>query len=101
MPTNGYFYAAPDLATLQTISPTLFVTDDISGVASAVSPMMIYGTNGIWLVHPVMSEADPETGDQTVLEDGVRSDPLVVLSKVAVAGWEAYAISPVGVQGYA
>lgn len=55
----------------------------------------------VWLTAPVMSEPDPETGEQEVLEAGVQSEPVVLLRTGFVASLADNIINPEGHGGFA
>lgn len=93
---KGYFYSAADAETLHAAYPSGFQLDDESGEVEPVSPLTLRSQNGVWLTSPVMSEPDPETGEQTIVTPGVRSDNCVVVSSLPIGVLSAYLIEPEG-----
>lgn len=93
---KGYFYSADSAETLSAAYPAGFQTNQESGELAPVSPLTLRSTSGVWLTSPVMSEPDPETGEQSVATEGVRSDPYVVVSSRPIGLLEDYLIEPEG-----
>lgn len=91
---KGFFYAAPDAETLAAAAPSRFSTDPDTGAAHPTG-VTLRSTNGVWLSSPVPSEPD-ENGDQTVVEEGVRSDLYVIVSSEPIAALAAFQIAPAG-----
>lgn len=58
-------------------------------------------TNQGWITAPVMSEPDPETGEQETLTPGVPTDPVVMLHPREQAALAAHRITPEGHGGFA
>ena len=55
----------------------------------------------LWLTAPVMSEPDPETGEQTPETPGVPSDPVVLLRRTELVALADNRITPEGHGGFA
>jgi hypothetical protein len=55
----------------------------------------------VWLTAPVMSEPDPETGEQTVVTPGVQSEPVVLLRPTPLVALADHEIEPAGHGGFA
>jgi hypothetical protein len=55
----------------------------------------------VWLTQPVLSEPDPETGEQTVVTPGVQSDPVVLLRPTPLVALADHEIEPEGHGGFA
>lgn len=92
---KGYFYSAPDVETLALAAPSRFATDPDSGNVSPTDGITVRSTTGIWLSSPVLSEPDEE-GNQTIITEGVRSDPYVIVSAEPIAALSAFEITPEG-----
>ncbi|MFW6300527.1 MAG: hypothetical protein ACOC20_06365 [Oceanicaulis sp.] len=95
---NGHFYAFADEQAA--LDAGALVTDPETGETNA-APGYTRIPGPVWLVEPVLSDPDPETGEQTVTEPGTQSDPVVVLTPQPVAALHDQKIEPAGHQGFA
>lgn len=97
---NGYFYAAPDAATLEAAFPGGFYFDAEADELKPVGPKTKYPSRGVPLSAAVY--ADP-VGDEEpeLITPPSFSEPYVILSPTPVAAWADYQVEPVGIQGYA
>ena len=91
---TGYFYAFEDAATCGQELPDVWNGDELTAGA------FLRSERGVWLTQPVMSDPDPETGEQTIATPGTRSAPFVVLLPVEYPDAAAYRITPEGEQGF-
>ena len=96
--SNGYFYAWADEASA--IADGALETDAETGAIDA-SNGWTHIPGPVWLTQPVLSEPDPETGEQTVVTPGVQSDPVVLLRPTPLVALEALRINPEGHGGFA
>lgn len=95
---NGHFYHWPSEA--EAIATGVLVEDAESGAISAALGWT--QTPGpVWLVEPVMSEPDPETGEQSVITPGEQSGPIVLLRSDPVVALADHKITPDGHGGFA
>ena len=97
---NGYFFAYASGAGARSSRPDWFVQDPETEEWHLVGQRVLVSTNGLWLVAPVMSDPDPDTGEQTVITPGERSADYVILSPED-DGSASKKIEPVGHQGFA
>ena len=97
---SGYIYAFEDAATCGQELPEVWTVDD-DGEPVLTAGVVLRSERGVWLTQPVMSDPDPDTGEQTVETPGTRSAPFVILSPVEYPDAAAYRITPEGEQGFA
>jgi hypothetical protein len=95
----GAFYAFTTKTIARGKLPDYFEQDE-DDIWQVASQAMLYSERGVWITAPVMSEPD-ESGDQTILEAGVRSKDFVVLVPDEVESALSYQITPAGAQGFA
>ena len=91
---SGYIYAFADAATCGQELPEIW--DGAELTAGAV----LRSERGVWLTQPVLSDPDPETGEQTITTPGTRSEPFVILSPAEYPDAADFLISPEGEQGF-
>jgi hypothetical protein len=96
--SNGHFYAWPDESSA--LLDFALVSDAETGAVNA-APGWTRVPGPVWLTQPVLSEPDPETGEQTVVTPGVQSDPVVLLRSSPLVDLEALRINPEGHGGFA
>lgn len=95
---HTHFYHWPSEA--DALTAGVLVEDAESGAVNA-APGWTQTPGPVWLTAPVMSEPDPETGEQTVVTPGEQSGPIVLLSADPVAALAANEIYPEGHGGFA
>ncbi len=97
---SGCFFAFTGKTAARNALPECFAKDD-AGVWQVSGGAMLRSTKGVWLVDPVMSDPDPETGEQTVITEGERSKPYVLLLPEDPGKAQSACIVPAGDQGFA
>lgn len=94
----GFFYAYSSESTARAANPDWFEQDQ-AGEWSLRLPRVIASRTGLWLVEPVLSDPDPETGERELIDAGERSLSFVILSPDQ-DGSEAKRIQPASHQGF-
>lgn len=97
---NGYFYAFEDAAECGQEIPEVWSVDEETGEPVLIGAVL-QSTRGVWLVSPVLSEPDAETGEQTLLTPGEKSADYVILTSQEYTDAAAFRITPEGRQGFA
>ncbi len=98
---SGYFYAFEDAAECGQEIPQVWTVDEESGEPVLTSGAVLQSTRGVKLTPDVLSEPDPETGEQTIVTPGDMSADYVILTPEEYPDATAFRIIPHGRQGFA
>ncbi len=99
---RGHCYASDDLETLQSAAPEgTFLTEPVTGAVTSPYGMIIEPTPG-WLVQPEYTP-DPEADEPVLLSPGTRPPAvcLLVPADAPIPALDAFAVAPLGWQGWA
>lgn len=95
---HTHFYHWPGEA--EALAAGVLVEDTETGTVNP-APGWTQTPGPVWLTAPVMSEPDPETGEQAIITEGEQSGPVVLLRAEPVAALADHNIHPEGHGGFA
>lgn len=96
---SGYYYAFDDVDQLALLAVDLFASYESYGGEQPSDYEMaasLRSVSGVWLTRPVESDPDPETGEQEVLQAGIRSKPFVIVLPEPDERLSDYLVTPDG-----